>query len=372
MNNSEIVGSIIEVYSNARFGLMFVPWLNKAKERIPELNCISAVSFPEDLGCPMLKCTCNDITHKIRHIFTITLSDHSVLKCGAKCLFALGYPRSLGERLDKTRRIIQRDVETIAPLAPDTARNLTSIYQTWAQTILDNKYYPGLLFLEQFGVVLNGLIECGFDLPQWLQVMLKRFYLFAVKEAPLLKSKLLNESREKYKEEFSFLNSLNENLIFGRSPWVQDILKHIDGGDKLLAWQINKIKELKKKEADDGLITKTEKALAFLVALTNGTIPLTKYDATPAKGQKSPIFLSYLEHIQKNVTLSLSQLETLRWKYKSYYKSAFNKLPLEAKMTSQELIKLARSLPAGDPQLNKITTVLLGRNVDINYIKGTP
>ena len=132
---------------------------------MPELNCISEVFYPEDLGRSLVACSCNDNSHRIRYLYQVVLIDKSTFKCGTLCLKALGYPKSFGARLDKTRRIIQRDIETMVPLEEDTARAQTSIYQTWVQAIIENKYYPGLLFLEKFGTVLNGFIECGFNLP---------------------------------------------------------------------------------------------------------------------------------------------------------------------------------------------------------------
>ena len=183
-----------------------------------------------------------------------------------------------------------------------------------------------------------------------------------------MKLKRLNDNRKKYQEEFEFLENLDKNIIFGRSPWIKEVLEAINNGEKLLAWQLNKIKDLKKKEIDDELITKTEKALPFLMSLTNGTITVTKYDATPAKGQKLPIFLSYLEHIKKNVALSIAQLDTLRWKYTKYYINSFKALPPELQTTSKELVEKARTLQPSDTMLGTIKTALLGRNVEIDYI----
>lgn len=370
MNNNEMVAHILESYSNIRFDLMFHAWFFKAKERIPEISDIKEVFFPEDLGCSLVSCDCNDSSHRIRFLYKITKADGTEFRCGSRCLQTKGYPNSLGNRLDKLRRIIQRDIETIEPLEPDTARSITNIYQTWAQTIIDNKYYPGLLFLEKFGSVLNGFVECGFALPQWLRVMLKRFCMFAVKEAPILKAKLLKENREKYKEIFEYLSDLDKNVIFGRSPWIKELLDTIDSGGKLLPWQINKINDLKNSEKDQGIITRTEKALPFLIALTNGSIPITKYDATPAAGQKDPIFLSYLKHTQKQVALTSKQLSALKWKCKKFYMQSINKLPAIVKQTTAALIARAKTLPEDDPQLIQIKTILLERNVDLNHIQG--
>jgi len=377
MNNlnecsTEMIGVVVANYELVRFRLLFEGWLKNAKTRIPSLAAIVDI-LSEDLGGSLNnQCDCaSKDKHRLRFVYKIILNDGKQVKGGARCLTNFGFPVSLGHTLEKIRRIIQRDVETITPLNESNARGLSSIYQTWAQVIISNKYLPGLLFLRSFGTIINDCIECGRNLPQWLRLTLKRFYRSALQAAPSLKEQRISENRERYRAQWQTLTKIN-TYIWGRNEWVKNVLKKIDNGDELIPSDINRISLLEKIKNND-LLEQTEKAYPFLVALINGSIIINTFDANKVPGRNQPIFLSLFDYVNHNVALTEGQLKLLRQKFVQY-RQQYDALPADLKMTTSELVTFLKSLDAEleEDKIKHIKKILLGRNIDMDFLNQLP
>lgn len=365
-NSIEMAGIVVSNYSMMRFRILLESWLSKAKDRIPELKHIIDI-LPEDLGGSLNnRCDCEEREkHHLRYVYKLIMDNGQQITAGARCLENFGYPLSLSRRLEKIRRTIQRDIDTIEILEEESARAITSVYQSWAQIIAENRYCPGIFFLRDFGSVMNDFVECGRDIPQWLRFSLRAFYKDALREAPSLKERRAIENKERHKEQWKTLLRVNEK-VFRRNAWVNDMLKKIEEGTILSPNEVNRINVLQR-QYNNGSIDNTEKALPFLTALTNGSIVLTEFDTKIIRGRDKPLFLSLYDYIQHNVVLSEGQLELLRKKFQHSYGKQFQKLPQEVRMTTADLVTVMKSLNdvEDNEKIAQIKSILAGRNVDL-------
>lgn len=360
-NSTQMTSIVVEHYITMRFKDLVGSWLKKAKLRIPDEVANIMDIVPEDLGGSIRNmCDCpQKAEHYIRYRYRVVMKDGTCVYGGAQCLKRLGFPHSLVTNIEEARRKIQNDIKTIQILDNERANKVTSIYQTWMSVVYDNHYLPGMYFLKDFGKIVNEFLACGRDLPYWLSFSIKYYYTKALAEAPSLKEQRIKENRERYAKQWQVLMDTNKE-IWARNQWIKERLTKISQGEDLSPEEINRISFIERL-LQGASISRMEKALPFLIAMTNGSIAVS--------GSDLQFLLSLYDYMVANITLSDKQFLELRKKYRAY-EPTFLSLPPNMQLTTGQLVQHLKTLDAfiDSDEIKEIHTILQGRNVDLVFL----
>ena len=363
------VDIIIQNYHHRRFDMMIKPMLKSIGERIPSVNDILSILYEKKDEPQNNICPCQDKeSHFVRHLYTVVIRGQGVpLYMGERCFINHGYPLSLCRALEKTRRIIQNDIEKIVKLTPEELEVAIDICKKTVDVILQNKYTPGILFLREFGGTINDLFNSSLCLPPWLAYMLGSLARNSIENLPQAKQAAREKNRSIYQAQYDFMTRL-DNVVFGRCKFLKDMMRIIDDGGDLTPQQENAINSIMEKH-DEALLQKTEEALPFLLALNNGKIILLEQDATVFPGQHYPIFQSMFRQVEKGNCLTVKQIQLLRYKYKAY-KTQYLNLSTRERLATIELVQAYTQADKDNDVLAKQETsdVLLARGVTMDKI----
>lgn len=358
---------IADNYFQQRFAMFMRKHIKNIGARFPKVHeILSIVYVKQDKPLNNL-CSCvNKNEHFVQHLYKVVIKNDSVpLYLGERCFLQHGFPLSLCRAIEKSRRIIQNDLSSVVSLNAEELGTAIQICHDTAEVIIQNKYVPGLFFLQDFGAIINDLFARKMSLPPWLAYMLGLLARASIQNLATTQEERKAANRERYKNIYEFLLKIH-TMLYGRSPFVRDMLDLIDSGDSLTPQQENAIISISKKY-DESLMQKTEAAFPFLFALSHGKIPLLDKDATIFPGQTQSIFVSMYKQIEKGNHLTVKQVDLLRKKY-HVYKGQYLTLPHYERMTNAELVAKYASLQLDDAAKNDIERIFGERAIPVTYI----
>lgn len=359
--------SIIDNYFQQRFAMFMRRHIKNIGARFPKVYEILSIVYAKQDKSYNNLCSCvNKNEHFLQHLYKVAIKgDGAPLYLGERCFLQHGYPLSLCRAIEKSRRIIQNDLAGIVPLTSEELEMAIQICRDTAEVIVKNKYQPGLFFLSDFGEIINNLFAQKMCLPPWLSYMLGLLARASIQNLATTQEERKLANRERYKNIYEFLLKIHVKL-YGRSPFVKDMLGLIDSGDNLTPQQENAIISISKKY-DENLMHKTEAAFPFLFALSHGKINLLEKDATVFPGQTQSIFVSMYKQIEMGNHLTVKQVDLLRKKY-HVYKGQYLVLPRYEQMTNAELVAEYARLQVNDAAKQEIERVFVERTISVAYI----